>query len=260
MQGRHGKQLALAKLEGWGKDDLPLHPDFLDDDIDDYDDDGDEHGDDELYYKTKKEDGNVNNNNNNDDDDDEEEEEGYEAPLSLYHPNGSVRWKASERAMFRAGAPAGGLFAIIELAGTQFKVTTDDVLIVNRLRPVSRYAVGTIHTWTDPYVLLVGSSHATYVGMPYVSGGASVQVLVEEVTKDAKVTVFQHRRRQGGSKRKNGFRRDVTMLRILDITLPKQDSRTQYYRPRPVPSVRPEKEGSAASFTKAMAISMAPKQ
>ena len=40
MQGRHGKQLALAKLEGWGKDDLPLSPDFLDDDIDDYDDDG----------------------------------------------------------------------------------------------------------------------------------------------------------------------------------------------------------------------------
>ena len=115
------------------------------------------------------------------------------------------------------------------MAGSQFKVTTDDVLIVNLLKPVTKYKVGSIHTLTDDDVLLVGSSHYTLVGMPHVKG-AQVDVLVEEITKDAKVIVFKKRRRKH-SKRKRGHRRDVTMLRILDIR-PPEAYMDEYHVPR----------------------------
>ena len=39
---------------------------------------------------------------------------------------------------------------------------------------------------------------------------------VEEMKKDAQVLVFKKRRR-ANYRRKRGFRRDVTILRILDI-------------------------------------------
>ena len=105
----------------------------------------------------------------------------------------------------------------MELAGSQHKVTTDDVLIVNRLNPVTEFAVGSTHTFKDN-VMLVGSSHYTLIVMPNVAG-AEVDVMLEEITMDSKVVVFKKRRRKN-SQRKTGFRRDVTMLRILDIRPP----------------------------------------
>ena len=84
------------------------------------------------------------------------------------------------------------MIAVIELAGTQHKVTTDDVLIVNRLRPVDKFKVGSVHALEN--VMLLSSSHLTLVGMPYVAG-AQVEIMVEEITKDAKVIIFKKRRR-----------------------------------------------------------------
>ena len=40
------------------------------------------------------------------------------------------------------GSPVGGKFAVVELAGTQFKVTVDDVIVCNKLKPVEEWAVG----------------------------------------------------------------------------------------------------------------------
>ncbi len=87
--------------------------------------------------------------------------------------------------------------------------------------------------------MLVRSSHMKLVGMPFVAG-AEVDVLVEEITKDAKVIIF-HKRRKKNSKRKRGFRRDVTMLRILDIR-PPAAYEEHYYKPR----IDPDSEGPAA--------------
>ncbi|KAG7346055.1 50S ribosomal protein L21 [Nitzschia inconspicua] len=227
MQGRHGQQLALARLEGVGKDDPPFDP-FLEDEKlllqqqqkleqqqeqsnkelsaketnaeDDDDDDG--------YHGDVSEDEDV-----EDFDDDED------GPLgSKYNPDGSLRRKKSVLATLRAGYPAGGLFAIIELAGAQHKVTTDDLIVVNRLQPVDVFKIGSVHTLQD--VMLVGSSHLTLVGMPYVKG-AQVDVMVEEITLDAKVIVFKKRRRKN-SQRRNGYRRDLTMLRVVDIRMPEE--------------------------------------
>lgn len=208
MKGRHGDQLSLAQIEGLGKDDPPFDP-FIEEELAaaaaaaaEKDESGDRSADEE-------EEGEY---------DVEEEVDEAEEDLVRYNNDGSVRWKKSDLAAFRAGAPAGGVFAIIELAGTQHKITVDDVIVSAKLSPVTTFSVGSVHTLKE--VLLVGSSHLTLVGLPHV-GGAEVNVMVEEITKDAKVIVFKKRRRKN-SQRKKGFRRDVTMLRVLDISMPEE--------------------------------------
>lgn len=64
-------------------------------------------------------------------------------------------------------------------------------------------------------VHMIGSPELTRVGRPWVEG-ANVKCEVEEQTKDAKVIIFKKKRRKG-YKRKNGFRREVTVLRVLGI-------------------------------------------
>jgi large subunit ribosomal protein L21 len=205
MQGPHGKQLALARLEGQGMDEPAFDP-FLEEElaalaadvfIDNDDDDIIE-----AEYV--------------DDEDDDEEEEDIDSP---YNRDGSVRRSKSVLATLRAGFPAGGQFAVIGLGGAHHKVTTDDLIVVNRLKPVGTYRIGSVHTLTD--VMLLGSSHKTLVGMPHVKG-AEVDVMVEEITRDAKVIIFKKRRRKN-SQRKNGFRRDVTLLRVLEIRFPEEE-------------------------------------
>lgn len=209
MQGRHGQQLALARLEGIGKDDLPFDP-F-----------------EEEEQRFLEEDERINNleatNGEGDfddevDDDSEDDDMNEVDDASIYNRDGSVRRKKSVLATLKAGYPAGGLFAVLELAGSQHKVTTDDLLVVNKLKPVEDFKIGSVHTLKD--VLLVGSSHLTLVGMPHVTG-AEVDVMVEEITQDAKVIIFKKRRRKH-SQRKNGYRRDLTLVRVLDIRLPEK--------------------------------------
>jgi large subunit ribosomal protein L21 len=234
LQGPHGHQLALARLEGLRKDDPAFDP-FLEDELAELkaqagDDDVDDEVDIEEYEDekdTKKYgsdvreaeyvDGEEDDDHDDDEDDDEEDEGAYdEREASLYNRDGSVRRKKSVLATLRAGFPGGGLFAVIELGGVQHKVTTDDLIVVSRLKPVDHYKIGSVHTLQD--VLLVGSSHKTLVGIPTVPG-AEVDFMVEEITRDAKVIIFKKRRRKN-SQRKNGFRRDITMLRVLDIRMP----------------------------------------
>mmetsp|Transcript_26807 Transcript_26807/g.73755 ORF Transcript_26807/g.73755 Transcript_26807/m.73755 type:complete len:348 (+) Transcript_26807:94-1137(+) len=216
MQGRHGQQLALARLEGIGKDDLPFDPfeeeerKFIEE----------EESKDLLEAASSDSEGDQNDVVDEEYEDDAEEDwdEEDEDETSIYNRDGSVRRKKSVLATLKAGYPAGGLFAVLELAGSQHKVTTDDLLVVNKLKPVEEYKIGSVHTLKD--VLLVGSSHLTMVGMPHVTG-AEVDVMVEEITQDKKVIIFKKRRRKH-SQRKNGYRRDLTLLRVLDIRLPEE--------------------------------------
>jgi large subunit ribosomal protein L21 len=209
MQGLHGKQLALARLEGVGKDDPPFDP-FIEDELAEMNaaEEGEEDAYDDIEEAELVED-------EESFDDYEDIEEENDSP---YNRDGSVRRKQSLKATLRAGFPAGGLFAVIQLSGAQHKVAADDLVVCNRLQPVEKFKIGSVHTLSD--VLLVGSSHMTLVGMPIVAG-AEVDVMVEEITRDAKVIVFKKRRRKH-SERRNGFRRDVTFLRILDIRFPEE--------------------------------------
>jgi len=101
-------------------------------------------------------------------------------------------------------------FAVVTCSGTQFKVMPGDRIIVNKVDA----AVGS--TYTFEHVLLVGERERTFIGRPYIES-ATVTATVEEQTKDAKVIVFKRRRKNHKSKRTNGFRREVTFLRVNEI-------------------------------------------
>lgn len=64
-------------------------------------------------------------------------------------------------------------------------------------------------------VLLLGNANETLVGRPLVAG-AKVRARVEEQTVDAKIDIFKKKRRKN-YRRWNGFRREVTILRVTDI-------------------------------------------
>lgn len=202
MEGRHGRQLQLAYEEGKKYENEAFDP-FEAYKIDnDQDDESGEINDIEADEDEEK-----------DDDNDIE----YDSLSSFYNPDGSLRRTKAELVSLKSGAPAGGNFAIIHLNGSQQKVTKDDVVILNKLRPVEKWSVGSTHTLNaeNGQVLLMGSQDLTLVGMPYVTGG-EVDVMVEEITRDKKVIVFKKKRRKNYRK-KNGHKREVTFLRVLDI-------------------------------------------
>lgn len=247
MEGRHGQQLKLTELDAMGKDDPDFDP-FKEMELDatalqqlEHQGDDDDaiienEGIEEAEYKeigAAADDDESDDSDSDDDSDDDEEEDEEDAPM-YYRNDGSVPYKKSQLANFRAGAPAGGVFCVLELPGTQHKVTVDDVIVTERLKPVNHYAVGSVHTLTDA-VLLVGSTSSTLVGMPYVTG-AEVDVMVEEITQDAKVVIFKKRRKKN-SQRRNGFRRDVTLLRVLDIRMPAGYNTDGHHVPRVEPMV-----------------------
>jgi large subunit ribosomal protein L21 len=107
-------------------------------------------------------------------------------------------------------SPREDRFAVVELSGTQYKVTLDDVIMADLIPNVD------IGDKVDlDKVLLVGTKKATAVGRPYVQE-AKVIAAVEEITKDKKVIAFKTRRRKN-SKSTRGFRRQLTILRVVDI-------------------------------------------
>jgi len=231
MDGRHGRQLQLAIREGNEKSDgthfnpfeayvVPVSPE---DAIDHDEGDGGQEGD-SIDKDASDKDSDTDSSSEEEEELDEEDstEQSFLSQVqALYHPDGSPRsLTPAKKNSYRAGLPAGGSFAIIQLAGSQQKVTVDDVVILSKLRPVEKYSVGSTHVLTDDHVLLMGDRDTTLVGLPYVKGG-EVEVMVEEITRDKTIDVFKMRRRKN-SKRKNGFRRQVTFLRILDIRFPEK--------------------------------------
>lgn len=227
MASTHGVQLQLALEEGIGKDDAPFDPfsQFLDemgstvDRLDEGEDDGEdiegEDGIQEAEYETIEE---YEGQNFNDEDEDDEDEDD-EGPI--YTTTGALYRPKSEQLALRAGYPAGGKFAVVMLAGFQHKVTVDDLLVVNKLKPVDQWSVGSTHTIKNEDILLMANQDKTLVGLPGVKGG-EVDVMVEEITRDKTLVIFKKRRRKN-SKRKNGFRRQVTFLRVLDVRMPGEE-------------------------------------
>ncbi len=106
-------------------------------------------------------------------------------------------------------------FAIVEFSGTQYKVTLDDTIVADKQANVD---IGDVISLGK--VLMVGSRKGTLMGRPYIEG-AKVMAAVEEISKDKKLVIFKLRRRKN-SRRKKGFRRSVTVLRIQNIILDEQ--------------------------------------
>ena len=101
------------------------------------------------------------------------------------------------------------MFAVIRTGGKQYRVAPNDVLKVEKL---PGEAGGTI-TFTD--VLAVGSVAGTTLGAPLVAGATVTATVIAQDRLD-KIIIFKKRRRQN-SRRKNGHRQHVTVLRIAGI-------------------------------------------
>ncbi len=101
------------------------------------------------------------------------------------------------------------MFAVIRTGGKQYRVTPNQVLKVEKLEGEA----GGIITFTD--VLAVGGEGGLTIGSPTVAG-ATVTATVIAQDRLAKVIIFKKRRRQN-SRRKNGHRQHVTVLRVSEI-------------------------------------------
>lgn len=101
------------------------------------------------------------------------------------------------------------MYAIVDIAGQQFKVEKERKIFVHRLKAEEGTSV------TFDKVLLVENEGAVKVGAPYVEG-ASVTAKVLTHLKGDKVIVFKKKRRKGYSK-KNGHRQYLTQIQIESI-------------------------------------------
>ncbi|MEC5394671.1 50S ribosomal protein L21 [Bergeyella sp. RCAD1439] len=101
------------------------------------------------------------------------------------------------------------MFAIVEIAGLQYKVEQDQKLFVNRLKGEKGDKVS-----FDKVLLTVNG--ATTVGAPAVSGITVDAEILDHFQAD-KVIVFKKKRRKGYAK-KNGHRQQLTQIVITGIT------------------------------------------
>jgi large subunit ribosomal protein L21 len=98
------------------------------------------------------------------------------------------------------------MFAVIRTGGKQYRVTPNAVLKVEKLDAEP----GSTVTFTD--VLAVGGAGGLTVGSPLVVGASVTATVIAQDRLD-KVIIFKKRRRQN-SRRKNGHRQHVTVLRV----------------------------------------------
>ena len=101
------------------------------------------------------------------------------------------------------------MFAVIRTGGKQYRVSQDTVLKVEKLEAEA----GATVTFND--VLCVGSDAGLTIGGPTVPGASVTATVIAQDRLD-KVIIFKKRRRQN-SRRRNGHRQHVTVLRISQI-------------------------------------------
>ena len=124
------------------------------------------------------------------------------------------------------------MFAIVEIAGQQFKVAKDQKLFVHRLQGKE----GSNVSFEKVYLLDDGKK--VTVGAPAITG-ASVQAKVLGHIKGDKVIVFKKKRRKG-YRVKNGHRQALSELLVKNIVVsgPKSTSKPSFEEVAPVKSTK----------------------
>ena len=101
------------------------------------------------------------------------------------------------------------MYAIVEIAGQQFKVEKDQQIFVHRLDSKEGEKV------TFDNVLLIETSGKVKVGSPNVSGAKVIAKVLEHLKGD-KVVVFKKKKRKG-YRVKNGHRQYLSKIEIQKI-------------------------------------------
>ncbi|NVO04351.1 MAG: 50S ribosomal protein L21 [Bacteroidetes bacterium] len=101
------------------------------------------------------------------------------------------------------------MYAIVDIAGQQFKVEKDQQIFVHRL-------AGEVGSAVDfEKVMLIESNGKVDLGTPFISG-ATVSAKIISHMKSDKVIVF-HKKRRKGYQKSNGHRQYMTKISIESI-------------------------------------------
>ena len=128
------------------------------------------------------------------------------------------------------------MYAIVEMAGQQFKVAKDQKVYVHRLQTEEGKKVV-----FDNVLLLADGSDIT-VGAPAIDG-AAVEAKVVKHLKGDKVIVFKKKRRKG-YKKKNGHRQSLTEIVIESIVAKGAKKAAKKEEPK---AAKPEAKGKDAN-------------
>lgn len=102
------------------------------------------------------------------------------------------------------------MYAIVEIAGQQFKVAKDQKVYVHRLHEEEGTSV------SFDKILLIGDNGTITVGAPAIEGAEVTAKILGHLQGD-KVIVFKKKRRKGFRK-KNGHRQALTEIQIEGIS------------------------------------------
>jgi len=101
------------------------------------------------------------------------------------------------------------MYAVIKTGGKQYRVAANDELAIEKLDGDA----GSQVEFTE--VLMIGGAGEPKVGKPLIAGAKVLAELVEQ-TRGPKLIAFKKRRRKN-SRRKNGHRQHLSLVRIKDI-------------------------------------------
>ncbi len=139
------------------------------------------------------------------------------------------------------------MYAIVEMAGQQFKVAKDQKVYVHRLQTEEGKKV------TFDNVLLLDDGKNVTVGAPAIDGAAVEAKVIKHLRGD-KVIVF-HKKRRKGYKKKNGHRQSLTEIVVENIIS------SGAKKAAPKKAAAPKKEAAPkAAAPKAEAKKAAPKK
>ena len=127
------------------------------------------------------------------------------------------------------------MFAVIKTGGRQYRVVPEDVLEIGKI-------AGDVGTIVQLDNVLVLGGDTPVLGTPTVAG-ATVAAEVLDHKRGPQVIAFKKRRRKN-SKRKRGYRDEITVLRITEILA---DGK------KPTVGPRPKREKAAAKPAEAAA-------
>jgi large subunit ribosomal protein L21 len=102
------------------------------------------------------------------------------------------------------------MYAVVDIAGKQYKVTNNDEILV----PTRKEKPGDKVKFDR--VLLLGSDKEVTVGHPLVAGALVEATVVDETVRGDKVIVFKKKKRKG-YRVKKGHRQDYTRVQITNI-------------------------------------------
>ncbi|MFT5215329.1 MAG: large subunit ribosomal protein L21 [Glaciecola sp.] len=135
------------------------------------------------------------------------------------------------------------MYAIVEIAGHQFKVEKDQKVFVNRLQTEEGKEV------SFDNVLLLSDGDKVTIGAPAIDG-AQVSAKVLKHLKGDKVIVFKKKRRKGYRK-KNGHRQSLTEILIESIVASGAKPAVKAEKAAPVKEVKKAEAKPAAAKAKA---------